>query len=512
MADRSRTANTMRNLKIGMLMQIIGYILSFVNRTVFIQFIGSDYLGVSSLFTNILTILSFTEAGVGSAFVSLLYKPLRDGDTDTVNSIMKAFRRVFTVIAGIVTVAGVALTPIIELFLSEDAAKIENIRVIYLIFLAGSVVNYIFTNRVALIKADQKTYIISVYDEIIAIVQYILQIAAVVAFDSFLGYVIVQVGLNMLRNVLLSEKSKRLYPYLREKAKAFPKELRATVTQRIKGGALEHTGYIINNGTDSIVITAFLGIAVTGLYSNYLMVTSIIGCLLNIVYNSIGASIGDLIAEGDSDKTYRYFRYIIFGGFSLLSVAAVGMTVMFNPFIDLWVGHDYTFDYGIVVLIVVVFLMGTFGLKRPMMLFKNAAGLFYNDRYFALAEGIVNLGLSILLVQYIGFAGVLVDTIASSAITLFSGAYVVHKHLFKRSMWPFFGRLALFAAVTAACTGGLTVIYSAIGGGGWLAFVLEGIGCVAVTGIAIVAVFCRSEELRFAVNFVRSRIVHIKMK
>lgn len=516
MPNNSRTQNTLRNLKIGMIMQILGYILSFVNRTVFIYVIGTTYLGVNSLFTNILTLLSFTEAGAESAFSSLLYKPLRDGDEETVNSIMKAFKRVFFIIGCIVAAVGLALTPALDFFISEDASKIEHIHLIYLMFLGGSVVNYVFTYKISLIKADQKTYIVSINDELIAIAQYVLQIVAVLLFNSFLWYVGVQMALSVLRNLLLSARASKMYPYLKKPAKPFPRELKEKVAQRIRGGVFLHTGFIINNGTDNIVITKFLGIDVTGIYSNYLMVTSIIGCLLNIVYNSIYASVGDLIAEGDREKTYRYFKYIIFGSFSLLSAASVGMMVMFNPFINLWVGEGYTFSAGTVILIVAVFLMGSFGIKRPLALFKNSCGLFYNDRYFALAEGITNLVLSLVLVQFIGFNGVMIGTIVASCITLLSGVYVLHKNLFKKSALDFFIKLGVFGVVTAGCTALLMWLYSFIGCANWLVFLLEGAGCVILVAVAVCVVFCKTEEFRFAWNFVSSavgrRVKFIKTK
>lgn len=503
MDNKSRTSNTLRNLKVGLIMQILGYALSFVNRTVFVYVIGMTYLGVNSLFTNILMILSFTEAGAEAAFSSLLYRPLRDGNKRAVAMIMNAFRKTFAVIGGIVAVIGISIIPFLGYLISDEAKQVENIVLVYLLFLYGSVVNYIFTYKISLIKADQKTYIISIYDEIIAIAQYALQIAVVAIWHNFVLYVAVQMGLQILRNILLSRKSSKMYPYLDRHAPPLPPKAKASVFRRIRGGIWMHTGFIIANGTDSIVITKFLGLDVNGKYANYLMITTIVGCLFKIVFDSVSASVGDLIAEGDRRKIYRYFRTITFTAFVMFSVAAVGMLVMFNSFIRLWfTAADCTFGVADMILIVIVFLVGNYGIKRPLALFKNACGLFYNDRYFALAEGICNLVLSLILVRFIGFAGVMIGTIVSSMITICSGAYVLYKHLFKRPLFVFFFRLTVYSLFTAACAGLVAFGYSFIGCGNWLAFLLEGIGAVVFTGAAIVLVFGKTPEFRFVSGFV----------
>lgn len=507
MDKQSRTSNTMRNLKVGMIMQIIGYILSFVNRTVFVRVVGMTYLGVNGLFTNILMILSFTEAGAEAAFSSLLYRPLRDGREKVVAMIMNAFRKVFMIIGSVVAVIGVALIPFLDFLVSDEAKQVDNIRLVYIIFLTGSVVNYFFTYKISLIKADQKTYIVSIYDEVIAICQYILQIVVVAVWHNFVAYVAVQIGLQIIRNIILSRKSSKMYPYLDKSAPPLPPKARSAVFRRIRGGLWMHTGFIIANGTDSIVITKFLGLETNGRYENYLMITAIVGCLLKIIFDSVAASVGDLIAEGNRKKTYRYFRAITFSSFAMFSVAAVGMFVMFNPFLKLWIDKpDVVFPTGEVALIVTVFLVGSYGIKRPLALFKNASGLFYNDRYFALLEGIVNLTVSLALVKSIGFAGVMIGTVVSSMITICSGAYVLYKHLFKRPLFAFFFRLIEYSLFTAACAALLSFGYSFIGCESWIAFILEGAGCVLVTGAAFVIVFGRRADFRFLVDFAKKRL------
>lgn len=62
----SRSEYVAKNVSITLAMQIVKNLLGFVNRTVFVYILGAEYLGVNSLFTDILTVLSFAELGLAT--------------------------------------------------------------------------------------------------------------------------------------------------------------------------------------------------------------------------------------------------------------------------------------------------------------------------------------------------------------------------------------------------------------------------------------------------------------
>lgn len=527
MASNSRTENTIRNFKIGLIMQIIGFALSFVNRTIFINTVGTSYLGVNQLFTNILSLLSFAEFGSEAVFTSLLYKPLRDGDTNTINSIIKCFKKTFLVISGIVLSAGLiylVCDPNLSLIVKEnaDAKTINDLPIIYILFLIGSAFNYLVAHNISLIRADQKTYIISICDELIAILQYVLQIVLVLIFHNFILYVAVQVGLQIIRDIILSVKSRKMFPYLKEKAEPLNPEIQKTLITRIKGGACLHVGSIVTNGTDNLVISAFIGVAITGLYSNYLMIITIVGCLLNIVYNSINASIGDLVAEGNVENIYSYFNKLQFISFAMVTIFSCGMLALFNPFITIWVGSENTFPEWLVILIVSVFIMGSYGIKRPLTIFKNASGLFYNDKWFYVIEAAVNVIISVgsawLFCEHFGysfeygFAGIMAGTIISSIITLVSGAYVLYKHLFKKPLKEYYIKMLeylLFVAVVATACVFLTKVVDLCN---IILFILAGLVVVFGVGILILLVFWKTDECKFVISIIKRKLLRTKKK
>ena len=76
MRERSRTEYSLLNMFVGIGGYVLNTILGFICRIVFVRCLSADYLGVNGLFTNILTMLSLAELGIGSAVVYALYKPL----------------------------------------------------------------------------------------------------------------------------------------------------------------------------------------------------------------------------------------------------------------------------------------------------------------------------------------------------------------------------------------------------------------------------------------------------
>jgi O-antigen/teichoic acid export membrane protein len=504
----SRTKNTLRNLRVGFAVQFIGFIMSFVNRTVFIYLLGSTFLGVNSLFSNILTILSITEAGAESAFTSLLYKPLLNDNEETVASIMKTFRKVFMVIGIIVTIVGIGLTPYLSFFV-PDKNRIDNLELIYLMFLTGTVVSYFCTYSISLIKADQKTYIVSIFSQVFVFIQYVVQIIILVLTHNYLLYLAIQIACPILRNFLLTRKAKMLYPLLKRKAKPLPQELKELVVKRIGAGFYTHLGYVIAQGTDSIVITKFLGFEITGIYSNYLMIMNMSSNIISVMFTAVTASVGNLIAENNVEKTRGYFNRFMFMSFVIQSFVCICFVVLFNPFITLWIGETYTMQLMIVILAVVVFFMNSYGFRIPLIIFKNASGLYYNDRHFAFLEGIANIVISVVLVKEIGLAGVFIGTIISSGITLCSSIYVLYKHLLKYSIMNFIRRFVLYIMFMIGLCSSIYYSVNLIPHETWGGFFTMAIVCAIMIICGITIVFFRTEEFKYFVELFGNMILRM---
>jgi len=500
--NSSRTKNTMRNFGVGIGGYIFGYLLSFINRTVFIFLLGSEYLGINGLFTNILALLSLSELGIGGAFITLLYKPLHDGDEKKVNSIMAAFKKAYMIVASFVAVVGLSLIPFLDFFVAKN--DVEDLTLIYCLFLSGSILSYLYAPRVSFIIANQQNYIVTIYRQASAAIQYILQMLILVLTHNYILYLILQILCPFIANALLSRRAKKMYPALGRKAEPLAGELLDDAKQKIKGAFFLHAGYVVVTGTDSIVITKFLGLALTGIYSNYLLIIQVITHATNIVFQSVSASIGDLVAEGDREKIYAYFNRMMFLAFVIQGFSCICLVTLFNPFIQLWIGETYLLPVPVVILAVAVYFINWNGYRRPMIVFKNASGLYYNDRYCVLVEAIANVVISVILVQKIGIGGVLLGTIISANITLWSSAYVLYKHLFCRPVWEFAKRFFFHVSVILLIGVPVFHIVNMVPHGTWIGFFLMLFACAGLAGGSFTLLFYRTEEFMFFRNLGKS--------
>lgn len=496
MNNKSRTENTLRNFIVGIGAQLFQYTLAFATRTVFIILLPVEYLGVNGLFTNILAVLSLAEMGVGGAFMSLLYKPLHENDTEKLKSLMTAFKKGYALIGFVVAVAGLSLFPFLDLIIKEN--NIENISLIYLIFLTGSVTSYFYAHKIAFISANQKLYIQAIYAQVFTTIQYTLQIIILLLTKNFILYLIIQILCPIAGNFVLAGKVNRLYPFLKQKGVPLDKETRTDLLRKVIAGFYHHGGYVLATSTDSIVISAFLGVYWVGIYSNYLLVISVISAFITLTFNSVSASIGNLVASSDKTRSFETFQKIQFLNFLLAGFSSVCFITLFNPFINLWIGSKFLLNQCTVILIVIMFYTGLFGMQKSINIFKETTGLFYNDRYAGLIEGLLNILASIYLVQHIGLAGVFVGTIlAACATRLWVEPYVVFRHLFHRPVFVYYKNYLTYGLTTILTTAVVYYVTSFIPHDSWMGFFVMTVACIILTIGIFVLLFFKRNEFKF---------------
>jgi O-antigen/teichoic acid export membrane protein len=491
----SRKLNTVRNFIFISGSFLLNTLLSFATRTVFISLLSSEYLGVNGLFSNILSILSLAELGAGGAFVSLLYRPLANHDTEQLSSIMAAFQKVYFVISCTVGVVGVCLIPFLDLFTS--GSTIPNLTLIFLLFLCNSMVTYFCAAKKALINADQKGYLITAYSQLAVIVQYVLQILVLFLTHNFMLYLCIQISCAIALNLYVSKKAKKIYPYLRKKAKSLTSSLQQEVRQKIAGGFCVHAGYIVASGTDSLVISHFLGLRVLGVYSNYLLIIGVVMKLSDMVINAVRASASNLVVSSSEEVNYVFFRRLNFLIIIMLGFFGTCLITLLNPFITVWVGIGYIMEMRLVVMAVIIYLSGWHGIKLSLAIYRNAMGLYYRDRYISLLEGCLNLVLSLLLVKPFGLAGVFLGTILSSVCTAISSAYLVYRYVFRRSAWEYWKTLIGYGLILTIVGCLVYLICGLIPHGTWLLFFMRASVCACLTLFCYLLIFNRTEEFKY---------------
>lgn len=496
----------MKNIAVNLVSQLTSDVLSFVCRTVFIRMLGATYLGVSNLFIGILSLLSLAELGIGTAIGFSMYKPLAGNNRRKIGALMNLYKRAYHIIGLTVAAAGLLLTPLIPFF--SGSPDIPHLTLIYLLYVFNSAITYFFSYKQSIINADQKNYICTLYQYGFCIVQNALQIIFLIRTKDFILYLCTQILFSFLTNLFLAVKADRMYPYLKKYRRAeLGREDKASIFRNIRAMFMNRIGGAIVNGTDNILISKFVGLLSVGIYGNYLMITTALNGLTSQIFYGITASVGNLGAVESDEKSYEVYLSVNFAGFWIFGFCSVCLFCLFNPFIRLWMlwtgkGEELLFPMLVVFLIVLNFYAT--GMRQATVMFKNAFGLFWYDRYRSLVEAGVNLGMSILFARQIGIAGVFLGTFVSTVtVDLWVEPLVLFRHGFHRSVVSYFTRYVFYTFLIFAVGFSTWYLCSLFRGYSLAAFALKCAVCLVVPNGFFFLVFCRTKEFRYLKNYVR---------
>ena len=497
-----RSENSIKNIVVNIGGQLFSILLSFLCRTVFIWTLDAVYLGVSGLFSNILSLLSVAELGIGTAITFSMYQPLAKNDRKKIAALMGLYKKAYHVIGCIVAVAGLALTPFYR-SLINNPPDIPNLTLIYLLYVFNSVITYFFSYKQTIIVADQKSYICVLYQYGFSIIQNIVQILILFATKNFILYLCTQIIFSFFTNFVLSKKADKMYPYL----KTFQNETlgnadKASITKNIKAMFLHRIGGAVVNGTDNILISKFFGLTSAGIYSNYFLITNTLAGLPSQIFSGITASVGNLGALENDKKSYHIYLSIHFAGFWIFSFCSISLFCLFNSFIPLWTRKDLTLSVVTVFFIALNFYAT--GMRQATLMFKNAFGLFWYDRYKAIIEAAVNLSASVILARHIGVAGVFLGTFISTiTVDFWVEAVVLFRHGFHRPVAPYFTRYLFYFVLTFA-VGFLTWYCCSLTGElSFRSFLLKCGICLIVPNTLFFFVFGRTKEFEYLKNYMK---------
>lgn len=504
-----RTTYSSLNIIAGLGNQLILTILGFVSRTVFIQSLGAEYLGINGLLMNILGLLSLAEAGIGSSIVYSLYKPVAENDQHQINLLMKLYKQAYLVIACIVFILGMAIFP----FLGHVAAdaNVEQLPLIYFIFLLNTVAPYLYVHKISFLNVCQKNYIVTAIYSVSSILSVCFKIGILYFTQNYVLYLSIDSVLTLSNSVILALLVNKLYPFLKQKVSGtLNREARQQIVTNIKAIVLQNVGVYLIFGTDHLMIASFVSITAVGIYSNYTMLIEMARSFVNQVFNNIYHSIGNLVAQEGKEKVYRVYKAYRLLNFWLYSVIAGTMYILIQPFIEVWLGSSFMLGAGTVLILMISFYER--GMRNSITTIKTTSGIFREDRYSSLCQAAVNLTVSLLLVRYYGIAGVLVGTLISAlTIPFWYTPYLVYKHVFKKPVYSYFANYAAYAALGAgACWAAFGLSQVLVPGvSGFFDLLWRGLICLVVFNLIYGLVFYRTEEFKYllaAFKYITSRL------
>lgn len=484
---------------VGLVGQLLNMLLSFGGRRVFVHYLSQEYLGVNGLFGDVLGMLNLAELGIGSAMIFSMYRPAAQNDEKQLARLMNLYRTLYRIVALAVLGIGLALMPFLPL-LMKGGEGVENLQLIYLLYLLQAVTSYLLSYKNAIYQAYQKAYIRKAVDQIIGIVRVILQIVVLVTTRNFILYLIIQLFMPMLTSVIIWARADREFPYLKQYKELPEPQERKAIFKNVGALSLHKLATVIVRSTDNLIMSAFDGLATVGIYSNYKLVLMNVNNLLGHVTGAFTASIGNLNALEGRKRVYEIFRILDFAAFLLYGYLSGGLVTLINFFIRMIFGEEYLFSMTVVVIIIAEFFIS--GLRQMGLQFREALGLFWHDRYKALAEAIINLVVSLILVRRFGVAGIIGGTIISSLLTcVWFEPYVLMRYgieedwqkKLRRYFMDYIVRWVVVAGVSAVSYW----IFQLMPQTNFLWFIAQGLIYTAIFAVVVLTVYGRTPEFQY---------------
>lgn len=504
-----RTKNATRNIVFGLLYKVMTILFPFIIRTVMLYVMGTEYVGLNSLFTSILSFLSLTELGVGSALVYSMYKPIAEDDEDQICALLNLYRKLYFYIGLIMLAIGVCLLPFLKYLVSSDCPEDINLYVLYIIYLANSVLSYLmFGYKQALLTAHQRNDLISKRSMVVQTGMYIVQIAALLIFKNYYLYIIWMPIFTVFTNLANVYIVNKMYPQYKCRG-TVSKEIESSIKKKVMALFGTKVNSIVLHAADNIVISAFLGLIMVGKYGNYYYIMNALIGVMTVVYESFTAGLGNSIETESLDKNYHDFNVLTFLNMWLVTFCSVCLLCLYQPFMRIWVGESNMFPMSVVILLVIYFYI--YQIRRIVLTYKDAAGLWWEDRFRPYVVMIVNLVGNLIMVQFIGIYGVILSTIFSMIVSLPWENYTVFKFLFKRKATEYYKKLFVYliiacavAAVTWLCC--FKIPY----GIGW--FLLEMVICLIIPNALMALIYFKSPEMQDALVLVKDRFLYKFLK
>lgn len=442
-----RSKNTKRNSFWGIISNIVTIIFPFAVRTVIIKELGSDYLGLNSLFTSILMVLNITESGFGSAIVYNMYKPLAEDNTALICALLNFYKKIYRMFGFFILVAGCCLIPLLNYLIHGDVPSDISIYILYLLYLGNTAASYwLFAYKNSILLIHQRNDINNKISIVLNIFMYCTQILILIFTHNYYVYVSVMLLFTVCNNIVPAIYIKKHYPQYVCKGK-ISREQKKDIKTNVSGLIVTRIATITRNSFDSIVISAFLGLTAVTVYNNYYYIMNAVARVLMVLTTAISAGIGNSIAIDTPEKNLDDMRIINFWYMWITGWFTICLGCLYQPFMHLWVGKSFMLSDHVMWMFAIYFLISRLGDIQGQ--YFDAAGLWWHRRWYSLGEALSNIFLNLLLGYYLGITGIIIATIISIFFINFLGSSrIIFKYYYKYGFKTYLRKQIFYICIT----------------------------------------------------------------
>ncbi|MBP5493850.1 MAG: hypothetical protein J6X97_02065 [Lachnospiraceae bacterium] len=510
-----RKTNIIKAFVISGVCALLNIVIGFGYRYLFLKILSIEYLGINGLFTNILGLLALAELGITGSIVYRFYDPISKDDVKKVGELMRFFKNAYLIIAGAIFGVGLAITPFLK-FLIKDAAEVPadvNLYVVFILFLLQSASTYLFSYKLTLLSADQKQDQFSVINIIISFGRYSSQIIVLFITKNYtltlLAGILITMALNFIASLWVASR----YKFVFDVKSKLDVEERKNIYKDTTAAMFHKIGGTVLNSTDNILLSKFIGLAITGIYSNYYLITYNIMRIIGVLFQSFTSSLGNAHFMLDKDSRYVLYKKSLFLNFAVTGLMTVCAYSLINDFILVWLRKPLFLDDITVILIIIQFYMEA--VRFVSMSYTSACGLFVRDKARPLIQAFLNLLISIIALKKFGISGIFIGTIISSLVTVFwREPYLLYKNAFGKKVLEYW--FEYIKNVVVVLLSILILQFSAnkyiIVNGMPHLFVLKALACMLVFVLIHFLFFFRTEEYKYMISLIVNFAKKIKTK
>lgn len=507
---RSRKNATLKNFINSICISGINILLNIVLRAVFVRTLGTEYLGVNGLFSNVLGFLSLAELGIGTAISFNLYKPLADNDISKIQALMNFYRTAYRVVAIVVLVISVALIPFLP-YIAKGSEKVENLTFIYCIYIFNTVSTYLITYKSTIITADQNMYKLSRINFFANFIIIVFQIIELFVLKDYIFYLIISSFVGLIRNFYINYYTNKNYPYLKlRNHNRLTNEERSTIFMKLRAMMYHNIGGVVIFQTDSIITSSMININAVGLVENYNMIINIIKSFTNTFFGSMNASYGNLLATTNKEYQLKIFDRINFICYWISSFTSICLFFLIDRFISIWLNSsNYILNKTTVFLLVINYYI--LMMRTPVSIPKKAAGLYEQDKLSPVFESIINLSVSIIGAKFLGIAGVYLGTLLSSFIPMIWAPMIIYKCIFNKSSVIYFKQY-FFRLMIMFLSGSIVfIIVSTVQiSNKYFSFIFALLICLLIPNLLIFVVYRNNENFIYTITLTKNYITMLK--
>lgn len=407
-----RVHKSILNAEVNLVFYFLSLFLAFFSRKIFLDSLGTEFIGLTGTLGNILGYLNLTELGITASIGYFLFKPLQSNNRQEIQEIVSLLGYLYNWIGCAILAGGILISLFFPLIFAKANLNLCIIYFAFYSFIGSSLIGYFINYRQILLTADQKKYLVAIYLQSANIIKTLLQIFLAYTYQNMYVWVGVEFIFAIIGCITLNWKINKEYPWLKVNKKQGKLLIKKypEVIAKTKQVFIHKIKDFVLVKSDELFIFLFVSLKMVAFYSNYMMIISKLISLFSAVTSSVGASIGNLVAEGNKQNMMKVFWEFTTIQHTIAAILSFSLYNFMEPFIAHWLDYNYIMDHRILILLIVfIYITNS---RNSVDSFNYAHGL-YADVWSAWAELIINISITIIGGLKWGIVGILMGKIVS---------------------------------------------------------------------------------------------------